>query len=79
MDDVLHRHHSQGARIAAEAVDNFTAVKADNARLRRDKRELAEPLELAIAAIQRLTVDNDRLRTALHEARSIAPLPRRPR
>lgn len=64
---------------ASKAVDNFTAVKADNARLHRDKRELAEQVELAIAAIQPLSVDNDRLRTALHEARSIAPLPRRPR
>ncbi|MEV6756796.1 hypothetical protein [Streptomyces sp. NPDC051214] len=56
-----------------------TSLKTDNARLRRDTRDLTEQLELALAAIQRFSVDNDRLRSALHEARSITPLPRRPR
>ncbi|KAB2587553.1 hypothetical protein [Streptomyces arboris] len=64
---------------ASKAVNAYAALKADNARLRSDKRELAEQLELAIAAIQRLSVDNDLLRTALHEAHSVTPLPRRPR
>ncbi|MFK0258661.1 hypothetical protein [Streptomyces sp. NPDC090445] len=61
------------------AADAYGKVKADNARLRRDNRDLAEQLELAIAAIQRLTIDNDRLQTALHDARAVTPLPRRPR
>ncbi|MER5473578.1 hypothetical protein [Streptomyces sp. NPDC002685] len=63
----------------SKAVAAYTALKAGNTRLRRDKRELTEQLELAIAAIQRLSLDSDRLRSALHEARSVAPLPRRPR
>ncbi|WP_030670010.1 hypothetical protein [Streptomyces rimosus] len=53
-------------------------LKTDNARLRRDKRDLTGELELAIATIQRLSMDNDRLRTVPHEARPVAPLPRRP-
>ncbi|MFG2989292.1 hypothetical protein ACGFZK_08340 [Streptomyces sp. NPDC048257] len=59
--------------------DAYSKVKADNARLRRDNRDLAEQLELAIAAIQRLTIDNDCLRTALQDARAVTPLPRRTR
>jgi hypothetical protein len=59
--------------------DAHTSLKTENARLRRDKRDLTEQLELALAAIQRLSVDNDRLQTALHQARSVTPLPRRPR
>ncbi|MFI1759270.1 hypothetical protein [Streptomyces sp. NPDC020571] len=58
--------------------DLYTEMKADNARLRRDKRDLAVQLEVAVAVIQRLSVDNERLRAALHEARAVTPLPRRP-
>ncbi|MFB7297419.1 hypothetical protein [Streptomyces rubiginosohelvolus] len=61
------------------STDAYTACKADNARLRRTNRDLATQLDLAIAVIQRLSTDNDRLRTALHQAQSITPLPRRPR
>lgn len=61
----------------ATAVDAYSKVQADNARLRRTNRDLAEQLELAIAAIQRLSIDNGRLRTALHDARAVTPLPRR--
>ncbi|MGW4729590.1 hypothetical protein ACWEQC_10470 [Streptomyces shenzhenensis] len=55
----------------------YSSLKAGNARLRRDKRELAEQLELALAANQRLSVGNARLRTALNEARAVSVLPRR--
>ncbi|MGW6404509.1 hypothetical protein, partial [Streptomyces sp. NPDC055134] len=70
------RKHSHQAR-----KDNsvYSALKADNACLRRDKRDLTKQLELAVAAVQRLCVDNDRLRTALHEAHSVTPLVQRPR
>lgn len=61
------------------AVDAYSKVQADNARLRRTNRDLAEQLELAIAAIQRLSIDNGLLRAALHDARAVTPLPRRPR
>ncbi|MEV4443396.1 hypothetical protein AB0K09_31255 [Streptomyces sp. NPDC049577] len=57
----------------------FTTLKTDNARLRREKRDLAQQLELAIAAIQHLSTDNHHLRTALHEARSVTAITRRPR
>ncbi|MFB7374091.1 hypothetical protein ACFC0D_30040 [Streptomyces sp. NPDC056222] len=61
------------------AAHAYSKVQTDNARLRRNNRDLAEHLELAIAAIQRLSIDNDFLRAALHEARAVTPLPRRPR
>ncbi|MEU8489491.1 hypothetical protein [Streptomyces sp. NPDC048641] len=64
---------------AQKASDAYSTLQADNARLRRDKRDLTKQLELAIAAVQRLSVDNDRLRTALHEAHSVTPLVQRPR
>ncbi|WP_331750430.1 MULTISPECIES: hypothetical protein [unclassified Streptomyces] len=61
------------------AADAYTTVKTDNARLRRENRDLKRELDLAIAATQRLSTDNDRLRTALHDARAVTPLHRRPR
>ena len=64
---------------ATNSPNAYARCLADSARLRRDNRNLTEQLELAIAAIQRLSTDNDRLRTALHDAHSVAPLPRRPR
>ncbi|MGW2089883.1 hypothetical protein, partial [Streptomyces sp. NPDC001880] len=62
---------------STNGADAYTELKTDNARLRRDKRELAAQLEVAIAAIQRLSIDNEHLRAALHEARAVTPLPRR--
>ncbi|MEU8003672.1 hypothetical protein AB0B66_21150 [Catellatospora sp. NPDC049111] len=44
-------------------------------KLRRDNRELAEHLELAIANIQRLTMENHGLRQALEAARNVTRLP----
>ncbi|MET9141979.1 hypothetical protein [Streptomyces parvulus] len=61
----------------ANGSDAYSALKADNARLRRAKRDLTAQLELAIAAIQRLTIDNERLRGALHDASVVSTLPRR--
>ncbi|MEU9144043.1 hypothetical protein [Streptomyces sp. NPDC048349] len=62
----------------APAADAHSKVQANNALLRRDNRDLAEQLELAMAAIQRLSIDNGLLRAALHDARAATPLPRRP-
>lgn len=42
----------------------------------RPNRELTEQLEFALAAIQRLSIDNARLIEALHQARSVTRLPR---
>ncbi|MFF1736513.1 MULTISPECIES: hypothetical protein [unclassified Streptomyces] len=63
-----------GSTVGADA---YSRLKTDNARLQRDKRDLAAQLEVAIAVIQRLSVDNETLRDALHTARAIPPLPRR--
>ncbi len=49
-----------------------------HARLRQDHHALSEHLELAIANIQRLTLDNDALRSTLEATRSVSRLPDRP-
>jgi hypothetical protein len=49
-----------------------------HARLRQDHNALKEHLELAIANIQRLTLDNHELRQALEATRNITRLPDRP-
>ncbi|MCX4681271.1 hypothetical protein OG413_39430 [Streptomyces sp. NBC_01433] len=58
------------------AADAHAKVKTDNAQLRRDNRDLAHQLDLAVAAIQRLSIDNDLLQAALHDARAVTALPR---
>ncbi|MEU5289390.1 hypothetical protein AB0G97_36145 [Streptomyces sp. NPDC020755] len=62
---------------SARAANAFAKATADNARLRRANRDLAEQLELATAVIQRLSIDNHQLREALHQAREVTALPRR--
>lgn len=47
---------------------------ARNTKLRRDNRQLREHLELAVANIQRLTVENHRFRRELEAATKITPL-----
>jgi AraC-like DNA-binding protein len=49
----------------------FEKIQRENTELRRARRELAEHLELAIANIQRLTLDNHHLRQQLHAATKI--------
>jgi hypothetical protein len=53
----------------------YERLKQDNVKLRKDNHELAEHLELAIANIQRLSVDNHGLRQALEAARNVTRLP----
>ena len=48
-----------------------------HARLRQDHHDLSEHLELAIANIQRLSLDNHALREALEAARNVTRLPDR--
>ncbi|WP_434445313.1 hypothetical protein [Lentzea sp. E54] len=59
--------------------DNRVArLHRDNVRLRRDNQSLTEHLELALANIQRLTLDNNHLVQRLHDATGVRPLtPRR--
>ncbi|MEU2674759.1 hypothetical protein ABZ622_39205 [Streptomyces sp. NPDC007164] len=51
----------------------------ENARLRGDKRDLTQQLDPALAAIQRLSIDNGWLRVVLHDAQTVTVLSRRPR
>lgn len=65
----LTRRQSQSApRTDPAGTSQFEQLKRDNGALRRTNHELTEHLELAIANIQRLTLDNHRLRHALENA-----------
>jgi len=65
--------------LPAGALDTtgYETLQKDVARLRRDNQDLTENLEMAIANIQRLTIENHRLRQALEEAHKVARLPTR--
>jgi hypothetical protein len=64
------------AAASTGAADAYTRLQEDNARLRRRNRELTEHLALAVATIQRLTIDNSQLHTALAKAQHVTRLPR---
>lgn len=55
----------------SSAGTEHSKLVARNAKLRRAARELRQDLELAVANIARLTLDNHRLRTELEQARQI--------
>jgi hypothetical protein len=61
------------------AASRFEKIQRENTELRRARRELAEHLELAIANIQRLTLDNHHLRQQLHAATKITHINTRSR
>jgi AcrR family transcriptional regulator len=54
--------------------DSTASIKDTEAKLRQRNRDLQENLELAIAAIQRLTQDNQGLRQQLEAARVVTPI-----
>jgi hypothetical protein len=56
---------------------SLTGLRQENARLRRDNESLAANLEVAIANIQRLTLQTHNLTEALEHARGVTHLPRR--
>lgn len=61
------------------AATRLEQLEHNNAALPRDKRELTEHLDLAAAAIQRLTLENHRLRQQLETASKITRInPRQP-
>ena len=64
---------------AHTAVDSTTLVglRQASAQLRRDNENLAANLEVAIANIQRLTLQTHDLREALEHAHGVTRLPRR--
>ena len=65
--------------LPAGALDTtgYETLQKDVTRLRRDNQDLTENLEMAIANIQRLTIENHRLRQALQEAHKVARIPTR--
>lgn len=56
--------------------DDRAELHADNARLRRDNASLTQDISLAMASIQRLTLENRALRTQLEEAAKVVSIPR---
>ncbi|MEE6168584.1 MULTISPECIES: hypothetical protein [unclassified Mycolicibacterium] len=52
----------------------YEKLKQHNAKLRREIAELTEHLDLAIANIQRLTLENHRLRRERDEASRVTPI-----
>jgi AraC-like DNA-binding protein len=61
------------------SASRFEKIQQENTELRRARRELAEHLELAIADIQRLTLDNHQLHQQLHAATKITQIHARSR
>ncbi|WP_405110587.1 hypothetical protein OG559_30735 [Micromonospora sp. NBC_01405] len=57
----------------------MTSLRRENARLRRDNENLSVNLEVAIANIQRLTLQAHQLREALEHASGVTRLPRQSR
>ena len=58
------------------AAARFYGVKSENDRLRRDNHDLSAHLDLAVANIQRLTLENHRLTQQLEAAANISRLRR---
>jgi AraC-like DNA-binding protein len=77
--DVSNARRSPPAAIAeAPAVVEHTKLLARNAKLRRDNRQLREHLELAIANIQRLTLQARELQAALEATSNVIQINSRP-
>ena len=53
---------------ASPAARRFAELEQRNAELTRDNRQLTEHLDLAVANLQRLTLDNHQMRQALESA-----------
>lgn len=68
----LRREPEPGARAAADAGPSpYEQLTARNARLRRANRALTQNLNLAAAQVQRLSLDNARLRGELQNRASV--------
>jgi hypothetical protein len=64
----------QAASAHEQPGDDTPAI--ENARLRRRNLELADQIEVAIAHLQRLTLENHALREELERSKAITRLPR---
>jgi hypothetical protein len=69
--DITHQRAASRPASAEPAINRFDQLKAGNDKLRRDNHELAEHLDLAVANIQRLTLENHRLRQQLETATQV--------
>lgn len=74
------RHAATRTREEADppGASHYEELKNKNAELRRANTDLTEHLALAVANIQRLTLDNHLLREALETTRKVTRLPSRP-
>jgi methylphosphotriester-DNA--protein-cysteine methyltransferase len=71
----LRREPGPGSRTAAGTGPSpYEQLTARNARLRRANRILTQNLRLAAAQVQRLSLDNARLREALQSTASVTPI-----
>lgn len=75
-DIAAHRQPPRSGEETNPAAGIHDTLPQETSRLRLDNRELTEHLELAIANIQRLTLDNHRLRAELEVARLVSPIRR---
>jgi hypothetical protein len=67
---------TEPGREGAQDSSPYQELKQHNAKLRRDIEELAVHLELAVANIQRLSLENHRLRRERDEATHVTPISR---
>jgi len=72
------RHLTPAAPPPEPTHDNTHALKSENARLRRTNASLSEDLNVALASIQRLALENQALRTQLESAANVVEFPLRP-
>lgn len=72
--------HATRTRVGADppGASRYEELKNKNAELRRANTDLTEHLALAVANIQRLTLDNHLLREALETTQKVTRLPSRP-
>ena len=72
--------HATRTREGADppGASRYEELKNENAELRRANTDLTEHLALAVANIQRLTLDNRLLREALETTQKVTRLPSRP-
>jgi len=74
VDELTQRSRTSAATTAAAT--SYAELQQDNVRLRAELRVLGNQLELALAMVQRLAEDKQRLTTALEQAHAVRTLPR---
>jgi len=72
--DLRRIRSTEPGREGAQDSSPYQELKQHNAKLRRDIEELTAHLELAVANIQRLSLENHRLRRERDEATHVTPI-----